>query len=150
MTNAEKFKNEVLLLCDDRDREGFNGFAVQNGKPCFCEDVVDCGECDLNSMEETNCTCDFIRWLYKEYTEPKPTLTPAERAFCETITENGWIARDGDGVLYVHSAKPKINDYLEWHNEYDSWIEINKNMFMFIKNDRPWSIKKLLELEVQP
>lgn len=150
MINAEKFKNEVLNLCEDRDRHSGFGFAVKEGKPCMCEDTRGCSECELNTDEATDCNSDFIRWLYKEYTEPKPKITADEKGFL-SIMPYGFIARDKDGTLCWYDMVPfKRGETWDANDSYIAF-ENNSDIFPFItwESGKYWEIEELLTLEVQ-
>ena len=83
--------------------------------------------------------------------QPKaPKLTKRERAFCEFV-KNGWIARDNTQKLHWYNFKPKKGG-ATWYNDFQYvCIDLLNVPFMFIKwkDDEPWAVSSLLELEVQ-
>ena len=82
-----------------------------------------------------------------EQKKKAPKLTLEESAFCE-IMGNGFIARDKSGYLYCSWLKPtKLSDRWDFHANYRS---LSSAYFPFIKwdDEEPWSIKDLLNLEV--
>ena len=61
MINFEKWKDTILAITNHND-----GFAVNNGVPCYCSEL-DCKECDLHG----GCEKKRFEWLYAEYVEPE-------------------------------------------------------------------------------
>ena len=114
----------------------------------------ECDDCIFNDNENTHCSDSFLDWLYEEAT---PQLTRQERNICELFDEifcgNLYIARNRDDILYTYCPKPK--KYItEWDNDDDERyckIGIKKELFQFItwEDEKPWSIKDLLKLEVE-
>lgn len=66
MTNLEKYKNELNNIIDDE-----KGIAVVDGNPRECHYNI-CTKCEFK--EAHSCTKQLIRWLLKEYEEPKINL----------------------------------------------------------------------------
>lgn len=147
MKNVDYWK-DVILKSDGK-------IAVSNNIPQRCADVK-CSKC---SFCPHTCTGDFHRWLYEEHVE-RPTLTSKEHKFCE-ILEDGYLARYvgryGSGLHWYKYEPRKIASV--WHMpdlsaEYD-YIDLEKFEemipFKFItwEDEKPWSIKDLLALEVK-
>lgn len=141
MKNWEKYEKEIKEL---------NSLAFSKNRNTFgyCENTV-CDNCDFDETG-TDCIQKKINWLYKEV---KPILTKDERAFCEMfdIDSSGetYITRDAGGRLELWADKP-INCDGYW-SEADAGIRLDPSYFLFIsyKDENPWSIADLLELEVE-
>lgn len=137
MTNFEKYKDEILEVIKQGDNP-----ALKNGVITPCS-TTKCMECEISA--DNGCIKKFIKWLY---VEAKPTLTAKERAFCEIVSE-GCITRDENGDLYVYANEP-LKGEVEWNADMD-YILLNDEYFPFITwgDEKPWSIKELLKLEVE-
>lgn len=148
MKNFEKWEKEILEIT----KTG-NIVALKNGKPIICNiKNIECNKCGFNSERE--CFVTRMLWFYQEYIE-KPKLNKYEKAFCEALN-NGYIARDLDGSLFVFEKRPsKANE--TWRGDcfyvgFSTIKTINPKLkFNFVKwEDRePWSIKELLKLEIE-
>ena len=144
MTNFEFYKDKILEFVK-------NGkvFALKGNDLAACAGTV-CKDCSFCSTE-INCYALSLKWLYEEYTPPKPKLTKRERGFCETVG-SGWLARDRNGELYLHKEKPhKRSD--DWSDDVD-WSYLNPSFFPdfdFItwEDDEPYSIEEMLKWEVK-
>lgn len=132
MTNFEKYKKEIKEMI----KEGIR-VSVVNKKPKNCHET-ECHKCDL--YKSGNCQTSLIEWLYKEYTELKPTLTRTERNFIESFRhpENKVLIRDNSGLYINYDNKPEIR-----------YFSLKKDMFKFIKINETWSVEDLLKLEVE-
>ena len=87
----------------------------------------------------------------KEHVE-KPKLTKRERKLCE-LFDGGWIVRDELGRLEYHQDYPHKSGKT-WHSSSDCFFFSNFGKavgatFDFIDCLEPWSIEKLLKLEVE-
>lgn len=153
MTNFEKYRDDVIALI-----QNYDGLpALVKGKPHYC--MIDvCRRCDLHGRDDHCCPKGFVEWLYKEYVEVLK-LTKREHLLCEAIA-HGWIARDADGDLYYYEEKPyKVSitlcDYWDTKNYNGRTCNLGEIGFQealhFIKweDAEPWSIEKLLKLEVE-
>ena len=141
MTNFEKYKDEILHHIDEYDElPGIkDGVIIQCGSASCC--------CNCKFSGDDDCNALFVAWLYQEYKEPTPKLTPKERAFCE-ITKVGYIARNKFGSLYSFFVKP-TREGEDWCSD-SNYRLISAEYFQFIKWEaEPWSIKDLLKLEVE-
>lgn len=143
MTNFEKYRDEIVELCE----KGEN-IAIVNGKLRTCKSVENCEECDYCWLKS-----EVIKWLYQENIEvlEKPKLTQKQRKFCELV-ESGYIATDEDGTQYFYKSSHKP------HKEFDTWESVGFSYldgldihFDFITwfDCEPWSIEDLLKLEVE-
>lgn len=66
MTNFEKYKNKILDVI--QNNIACETPAIKNNIPVLCESIA-CKECDFNKDSDTQCTNDFIKWLYKDNEE---------------------------------------------------------------------------------
>lgn len=124
--------------------------------------LVDCDICLFKKMKDENdatdadfTTCtDFTReWLLSPYKpiEEKPELTREEYGFLKAL-KGGYIARDEDGDLWMFGLDEPFKLDEIWHpQEDDSIVELDNEKFKFIQweDEEPWSVKDLLELEVE-
>lgn len=94
MTNFEKYHEEMI---EKKYR------AVKDGKPISCKSTG-CSECELYN-ENSICTYSLLKWLAKEYKEPKLKLTEKEMYLCKSLS-SGYIVRDMNGDLYFYASKP--------------------------------------------
>ena len=79
-----------------------------------------------------------------------PRVSKKDRAFLELFYDPVWIAREGDGELYVFFIKPyKYGN--EWFGQWHEARKLNKEYFSFItwESEKAWKITELLELEVE-
>lgn len=129
MLNFERYKKEIKEITEKGVR-----VAVVNSKPKNCHETY-CTGCDL--YEFGGCAVNFIKWLYEEYQEPKPKLTRTEKEFvkCFKFKKDISIWRDGAGYI--------------WLIDEESNIQLDDNIFEFIKKGQIWSIDSLDKLEVE-
>ena len=111
---------------------------------------------DLNE-DLTNCYNLFdIMKVYKDYTckellwerKETPKLTEDEKVILRNLPkEYKWIARDGNGCLYVYASKPKKGITM-WGSNGLSMIPFD-HLFQFIKweDEEPYLIEELLKEE---
>jgi hypothetical protein len=148
MTNFEKYKDEILEIIE------YNTIAVdtKKNKPQSCNEMR-CSQC-IRYSDDGHCRfLNFFKWLYEEAKESLPALTLKERGFCEII-ENGFIARDQNGSLWLFDMMPaKEDDYnITWWNSANGrYKRLDGRAFTFItwESDKAWSIEELLQLEVE-
>ena len=103
---------------------------------------VDSSGCSL--LDILNGKCLIPLWDRKE----QPKLTKEDKAFLENIVEeNFYIARDDDNDLYLYFLKP-YKEENEWFPVQDDNLNINKNLFAFIKweDEKPYSKEDLMKL----
>ena len=138
MTNFERYKDEILNIA----KIGLVKI-TKSGEITTCSGK--CNDCILYPEEVKECRNELIEWLYAEV---KPNLTAKERAFCEIVNE-GYIARDKDGELYIYANEPPKREE-QWCSDVD-FIPLNNEYFSFIiwEDEKPWSIEELLKLEVE-
>ena len=129
---------------------GTGQVAVVRDEPRICRHL-DCAVCDLDKGALSDCKLEFVNWLFKEHVE-KPKLTKRERKLCE-LFDGGWIVRDELGRLEYHQDYPHKSGK-SWHSSSDCFFFSNFGKavgatFDFIDCLEPWSIEKLLKLEVK-
>ena len=142
MINFEKYHEEMIENAS---------VAVRHGKPTQCY-MIECSDCDIFDGN-ASCIINLIKWLAKEYEEPKPTLTEKEMYLC-TAFEKGYIVR-GNNVGLIFFEKKPIKTGVVWKNESPSlFFKLPKTLqdeFKFIsyKDEEPHSIEEMLTWEVQ-
>ena len=134
MTNFEKWKDEILKIANTN-----SALSLVEGKLAYCDNTI-CVDCEF--CNDKDCGAETIKWLYSEYTEPKPKLTKRERAFCEAVCDmvdvvrRFYIGRTSVGNLYIGlDGYPKFS--------------LDNSAFKFIKFDESWFVCDLLKLEVE-
>ena len=149
MKNKEKFAKEIIdIAC-----KGGRFMVTKDNKVVDYEDIA-CEQCLFNIDNECCCSDnDIERWAESEYVE-KPTITPKEKKFLDTLLFNcKYIARDENNRLYVYYQKPVHKNELWTSNDDYYYISTSLfgNMFDFIKweDEEPWSIEDLKKLEVK-
>ena len=151
MTNFEKYKDEILEIVEHNDIASI-AIDIKKNKPQYCSGTR-CSQC-IRYGDDGRCSSqDLFKWLYEEAKESLPTLTLKERGFCEII-ENGYIARDQNGSLWLFDMMPaKEDDYnITWWNSANGrYKRLDGRAFTFItwESDKAWSIEELLRLEVE-
>jgi hypothetical protein len=143
-TNMEHFRDDILKVLNEASCACM---AVMGGVPIRCIDMDNCDECDLAPCNENK----KIKWLLAEYKKPI-TLTAREKHFVE-FAEDGWVARDEDGILGWFMRKPdKTIDGCasgSWGGAVHafSFRKLN-NLFKFITwEGEPWNIEDLRKLK---
>ena len=145
MTNFEYYKDEILKMC--REGDGVRVFALTNPNKLYKHNGNPC----------CSCSCELLEWLYSEHKE-RPKLTKQERKFCELFEgKDVWLVRNKAGNLYIYTIKPvKMCDgwFTSGHvctTRYYSIFDVLGTKFDFIKweDKEPWSVEKLLKLEVE-
>ena len=143
MTNYEKFKREIEALGYD--------FGVTKTQEIFFCPTMECANC----IFKDSCVSSKVRWLYEEAKEIFP-ITIKEKHFLEFFKESYYVARDGNGHLFIYNRKPvQLSGY--WSlNEYgegvdDTMFSIKPDFFSFItwESDKCWSVAELLRMPVK-
>lgn len=153
MKNREKFAKEILdIAC-----KGDTFSVTKSGEITFC-DRFKCDMCKFaDSTGEKSCRTKRYGWSESEYVE-KPTITSREKNFLDALLPNfKYIARDSNDRLYIYYNKPKRNSmdnyWIPDDGYYYYYVSSNMygNMFDFIKwkDEEPWSIEDLKNLEVR-
>lgn len=141
LKNWEKYESEI------REFKTTAFGLLESGILRLCA-YISCGNCDFQG----DCDLNRLEWLYSDYKDLKPKLTKQERAVVEAFsapTHNYRIARDANGVLYIYYGIPARREY-NW-SAFSPALEIEPELFPFItwESRRAWSIKDLLDLEVE-
>jgi len=120
---------------------------VKDGKPISCKSAG-CSECELYD-EDSTCTYSLLKWLAKEYKEPKLKLTEKEMYLCKSLS-SGYIVRDMNGDLYFYASKPGKGVYVWWCGNGEICRLPLIPWFSFIKwEDKvPHSIEEMLTWDV--
>lgn len=139
MTNFEKYHEEMI---EKKYR------AVKDGKPISCKSAG-CSECELYD-EDSTCTYSLLKWLAKEYKEPKLKLTEKEMYLCKSLS-SGYIVRDMNGDLYFYASKPGKGVYAWWCGNGEICRLPLIPWFSFIKweDKEPHSIEEMLTWDVE-
>jgi len=147
MTNLEwlmKNKKELVETCLIGN---YGSLAMKNGKYGWCSNT-NCLDCDFGIG-----ICVDVRksYLLSEHIE-KPTITSRERKFLEVLsgTKFEYMAKDDDGSTWIYKDKPKKDGYA-WRVEGTWFLDCLEEFgleFNEINNERVWTIKELLNLEV--
>lgn len=140
MTNFEKYKDAILFIANGGEKP-----ALAKGGLAECI-KTDCEECKF-CVIDGSCTANLIKWLYEEYKEPAPTLTPKEKFICDII-RRGYITRDTDNKLSIHFETPGLMENGSWTSINGTYRIIDGEFFPFIKGGGCMRIEDLLKLEV--
>lgn len=104
--------------------------AVNNGNPCWCEDIS-CAQCDLCNC--VDCTDQLIEWLNAEYVEPPvdwskvPIDTPI---LVRGSEKHKWRKRHFAGVS-------QNGGVMGWDDGATSWTTSEASMWNFAKLATP-------------
>lgn len=81
------------------------------------------------------------------------TITEDEKAILRNLPDKyEWIARDGDGELYIYTEKPcKTADYWGLVTNVPVCLGLFNHLFKMVKweDEEPWKIEDLLKLDVK-
>ncbi len=91
MKNAEKYKDQILDLCERGNRP-----AVKNGKVVKCSETL-CNDCDFEIFK---CAVDTIMWLYKE-AEEKPVLTTRQYCLLKSLPDSARVRRSKNAGMEI-------------------------------------------------
>lgn len=142
MKNREKYAEELLniactgknIAIDKRTMQirGCEGFSCEH---CLLSDYDDC---DMKLAE----------WAESEYIETVK-ISKRDRTFLDYIEGYKYIARDGDGELYVYITKPKkgLRNWADARFKSLAGLDIDLPMVKW-SDDEPWKIEDLKKLEV--
>lgn len=136
MINLEKYKDGLI--------KSGRYFGVNSNEIKKC-DYISCDSCIFN---EGGCDNNRLEWLFKE---ERLTITQKEKIFLNSVADNSpyWIARDAESEeLYLFAEEPFYNDGI-WEVPYDRYFCLNKNIFSFIENNKPWSVNELKKLNIE-
>lgn len=141
MKNREKYAEELLNVACAGKRVAIDKQTMQirgcEGLSCGnC--LFSCGDCDTKLAE----------WAESEYVEPVK-ISKRDRTFLVYIEGYKYIARDGDGELYVYITKPKkgLRNWADARFKSLAGLDIDLPMVKW-SDDEPWKIEDLKKLEV--
>lgn len=141
MKNREKYAEELLNVACAGKRIAIDKQTMQirgcEGLSCGnC--LFSCGDCDTKLAE----------WAESEYIETVK-ISKRDRAFLDYIEGYKYIARDGDGELYVYITKPKkgLRNWADARFKSLRGLDIGFPMVKW-SDAEPWKIDDLKKLEV--
>lgn len=100
MTNFEKYRKDI-------EKAGYRfGSDIKTNKITKC-DLMNCHDCEFNSLNNCDCRHKQVKWLYEEYT----VLTNAEINLINTLEEMtgttyNFIVRDAYNEINLFSDIP--------------------------------------------
>lgn len=142
MKNKEKNAKEIIdVACS-----GYCfGMTRSTNKilPCNC---ITCRHCVFGG--NLDCSETKREWAESEYIE-KPVISKSDRAFLDYLKGYKYIARDGDGELYVYITKPKkgLRNWADARFKSLRGLDIGFSMVKW-SDDEPRKIEDLKKLEV--
>lgn len=141
MKNREKYAEELLNVACAGKRVAIDKQTMQIRG---CEGVS-CGNCLFSCGD---CDTKLAEWAESEYVEPVK-ISKRDRTFLDYIEGYKYIARDGDGELYVYITKPKkgLRYWADARFKSLAGLDIDLPMVKW-SDDEPWKIEDLKKLEV--
>lgn len=142
MKNREKYAEELLNVACTGKKIAIDKRTMQI-KSCA---RFWCGHCLLNEYDD--CGTKLAEWAESEYVEPVK-ISKKDRAFLDYLKDYKYIARDGDGELYVYITKPKkgLRNWADARFKSLAGLDIDLPMIKWSDAD-PWKIDDLKKLEV--
>ena len=152
MLNAERFKEEI--------NKHNNEFGLTDSiADCKTLECRNCRFSRLNNSDDEIILCSTrkVKWLLSEYKEPiklykEPIkLSKLEYDILKYLSDNTrhmYIARDGNGEIYLYDAEPKKSRRGDcWEGRGVHGMVMFNKLFQFIKwqDAEPTSIKDILE-----
>lgn len=142
MLKIEKLKDLILNYDTENCEDDFNcylsriatnqNYSIQ----CYRDSDIDCSKCLKLSLVD----------LLEEYKEPIK-LTAFEYKYLKIAkkSEYNFIARDGDGRLFLYKNKP-FKSLDEWIVASKDCCRILDSLFKFVKleDEEPWNIDNIL------
>lgn len=146
MKNIEKYSKEILEYASSTEK----AIAVckETMKPCDCSATsIRCKNC-ICSVDDSCENEPLYKWAMAEYIE-RPKISKKDRAFLDYIEGYKYMARDGDGELYVYITKPKkgLRNWADARFKSLAGLDIDLPMVKW-SDDEPWKIEDLKKLEV--
>lgn len=143
MKNREKYAQELLDIACAGKKIAIDKRTMQirgcANLPCmYC----------LFKFNGSNCDTKLAEWAESEYIEPVK-ISKRDRAFLDYIEWYKYIARDGDGELYVYITKPKkgLRNWADARFKSLRGLDIGFPMVKW-SDAEPWKIDDLKKLEV--
>ena len=142
MKNREKYAEELLNVACAGKKIAIDKRTMQI-KSCA---RFWCGHCLLNEYDD--CGTKLAEWAESEYVEPVK-ISKKDRAFLDYLKDYKYMARDGDGELYVYITKPKkgLRNWADARFKSLAGLDIDLPMVKW-SDDEPWKIEDLKKLEV--
>ena len=100
MTNFEKYRKDI-------EKAGYRfGYDIKTNKIIKC-DLMNCHDCEFNSVNNYDCRYKQVKWLYEEYV----ALSDAEINLINTLEEMTgvtyeFITRDCGGIISFYTKIP--------------------------------------------
>lgn len=146
MKNREKYAKEILEYASSTEK----AIAVckETMKPCDCSATsIRCKNC-ICSVDDSCENEPLYKWAMAEYIE-RQKISRKDRAFLDYLKDYKYIARDGDGELYVYITKPKkgLRNWTDARFKSLAGLDIDLPMIKWSDAD-PWKIDDLKKLEV--
>lgn len=118
----------------------------QNTLNCYDENLKDSG-C-MRGLDIVS-----VYKLTEVWKREEQTITEDEKTILRNLPDKyEWIARDGDGELYIYTEKPhKTADYWGLVTNVPVCLGLFNHLFKMVKweDDEPWKIEDLLKLDVK-
>lgn len=115
MINGEKYKNELLKVINENEQD-FIAFDVRDNSIKNCTTMV-CKNCKFSRTKaKVLCTQTKLKWLLSEYKQPIK-LSRFEYDILKYLSDNTrhmYIARDGNGEIYLYDAEPQKSKNRDW------------------------------------
>lgn len=142
MKNREKYAEELLNVACAGKKIAIDKRTMQI-KSCA---RFWCGHCLLNEYDD--CGTKLAEWAESEYVEPVK-ISKKDRAFLDYLKDYKYMARDGDGELYVYITKPKkgLRNWADARFKSLRGLDIGFPMVKW-SDAEPWKIEDLKDLEV--
>ena len=142
MKNREKYAEEILDVACAGERVAIDKRTMQIRG---CE-VFPCGLCLFSGCD--GCSKELAEWAESEYVEPVK-ISKKDRAFLDYLKDYKYMARDGDGELYVYITKPKkgLRNWVDARFKRLAGLDIDFPMVKW-SDDKLWKIEDLKDLEV--
>lgn len=127
MTRREKFSEMMLDMAINA-----NVFAVKNEKPCLCDRLSSCCDCEISGSSAT-CEEAFAEWLNEEYVEPPvdwskvPIDTPI---LVKNYKNDPWMKKHFAGVC-------ECGGIYSWKYSGTSWTSGRTEVWNFAKLATP-------------
>lgn len=142
MKNREKYKEELLDIACAGKKIAIDKRTMQiRGCAWF-----PCEHCLFNGY--ASCDTKLAEWAESEYVDPVK-ISKRDRTFLDYIEGYKYIARDGDGELYVYITKPKkgLRNWADARFKSLRGLDIGFPMVKW-SDAEPWLIEDLKKLEV--
>lgn len=142
MKNREKYAEELLNVACTGNIIAIDKRTMQIRG---CAGLL-CGNCLFSNYG--NCDTRLAEWAESEYIETVK-ISKRDRTFLDYIEGYKYIARDGDGELYVYITKPKkgLRNWADARFKSLAGLDIDLPMVKW-SDDEPWKIDDLKKLEV--